>query len=752
MLGCAGVAAAGHELPFYPGYYPQEIRVEAVAPERAGPLLRKAELHAYVGGDPFAGKRDPADIGPAESLSGYLVVTFNPASRTVGSREARCESGARIANALAASRDAFVAHPYPITPHDPDYLYHFDLIQARAKGGQPSGGPGSIAGLKIRAKGPLAERLLGARATATTSQWDAVVEEVTLDELLGSRRIALNGWLGPPWLKSGWFHAYLIHAAALSDPGDRQAVAGLHERLVTGAYGDIAEGVNLERALVTRLVAGCERAVAGYTLRRERYNTEFSQGVENAAWDSQSGLNSAVFIRTVKLKDFPWNGWLRLGISGKAAAAWNPIAGFSDPAGRLIWAALGDPALLPSPFAAGWVENRVAAASVAVEPAAGIPIPEDALRPEPGTGVPREVGKGRTAKARITYRVRASAFHDNTRMTAADAVYAYIFAARWGSRAPGGAEADAAVEASTTLARRSLAGFQLVRVDSEVKKWGDMTFTYVVPVVDVYLDAAGAPEQLAALAPPWSPVPWHVMVLMEEAVKRGVAAFSADESRRRNVRWLDLARDAKVKDALAPLLDGFARDAYVPESLRRFVAADEAQTRWTALKEFYRRRGHFLVTAGPYQLAKWTDGGAVLDVFRDFSNPMGVGTFDRFAIPRRAYISRIIQRGDRLEIQPEIERVEKFLRSYRLVREALGARGADEDASDVPVCRYAVVAADGTVAAAGISREVQGHRLIVSPRGRLKPGTYTALVALSLGDNDVAPEVATAPYRIEGTP
>jgi hypothetical protein len=29
------------------------------------------------------------------------------------------------------------------------------------------------------------------------------------------------------------------------------------------------------------------------------------------------------------------------------------------------------------------------------------------------------------------------------------------------------------------------------------------------------------PEQDAVLAPPWSTLPWHLMVLMEEAVGRG---------------------------------------------------------------------------------------------------------------------------------------------------------------------------------------------------------------------------------------
>ncbi len=60
-----------------------------------------------------------------------------------------------------------------------------------------------------------------------------------------------------------------------------------------------------------------------------------------------SGFNSPIFLRTVKLKDFPWNGWLALGIDARPAAAWNPIGGFTDPFGRLMWFALGDPAADP---------------------------------------------------------------------------------------------------------------------------------------------------------------------------------------------------------------------------------------------------------------------------------------------------------------------------------------------------------------------------------------------------------------------
>ncbi|HYS93478.1 MAG TPA: hypothetical protein VEL48_08610, partial [Candidatus Acidoferrales bacterium] len=610
---------------------------------------------------------------------------------------------------------------------------------------------GSGVALRVQTKGPLAERLVKAPARSA-KDWDATVEEIDAEGLLAAHGLSLGGWLGPPWLKDGWFHAYLLDARAPSDTAGRQALDALYRRLVTGAYDSPTTRIELERQLVSRLTAGCERVVLGYTVRREYFNAEFSQGVENISWDSQTGFNSAIFLRTVKLKDFPWNGWLRLGMATKAAAAWNPIAGFSDPAGRLLWAALGDPALLPSPYGAGWVPNRVRIATVTRPPTSEVEIPSDALIPEPGTGLLREVGKGRSARARVTFRLVASAFHDSTRMTPADAVYAYSFAYRWGAKG-GGGSVDPALEAATAQIREGLAGFRVLKVDTEVNRYSDVTFTYVVPVIEVYLNIGGLePERLAALAPPWSPVPWHVLALMDEAAKRGLAAFSPGEAKRRGVPWLDLARDAKTKEALAALVGGFAAQAWIPPALKQLVTADEAQTRWTALKNFYARRGHFLVTSGSYLLEKWSERGVILQVFRDITNPNGVGTYDRFSIPRRAFVARLAARGDRLEIFPEIERVESFLREYRIVREPLGKPVSDEDPASVPVCRYVIVGADGGVADAGLSREREGARLVVNLKGRLKPGAYTALVALALRENWVNPEVAVAQFRVDAAP
>ena len=147
----------------------------------------------------------------------------------------------------------------------------------------------------------------------------------------------MNGWLAPPWLRTGWFHAERLLARCGRRPGAQAARRNpISQRLTAGDFSGLVERINLERDLVTALTGGCRKMVAGYTVKREYVNVEYSAGIENIGYDAIEGLHSPIFIRTVKLKDFPWNGWLALGIGGAPAAAWNPIGGMTDPFGRLM--------------------------------------------------------------------------------------------------------------------------------------------------------------------------------------------------------------------------------------------------------------------------------------------------------------------------------------------------------------------------------------------------------------------------------
>jgi hypothetical protein len=351
-------ADAGHEMPIYPSYYPQEIRIEPMDHATAAQAIREGRIQAYVGSKPAFAAEPGNTVRAVETLGAFLVVDVNPASALAGKDGTGCAIAETVVGALATSRDGFRFHPYPVNGFHAGYLHHFDRA-ARAKGRylEPSGVVPE--GLVVRTEGALAEALVGGRWPGAAATWDATVREIDLDRLLSGRRLSMNGWLGPPWLKQGWFHAYLLLAETLPDRAAKDRAEALLDRLESGAFDGEAEGINLERDLIELLTGNCWRTLAGYRVRREYYSAEYSRGVENIAVDSHAGFNSAIFVRTVKLKDFPWNGWLALGIDGAPKAAWNPVAGFTDAAGRLIWWALGDPALFPEPYNAGWTLNRI---------------------------------------------------------------------------------------------------------------------------------------------------------------------------------------------------------------------------------------------------------------------------------------------------------------------------------------------------------------------------------------------------------
>jgi hypothetical protein len=362
-------AEAGHELPYYPSFYPQEIRIETMDAKAAAASLGDNALHAYIGETPFFEGQPPAHVRAVASLGSYLVVTFNPAATLVQDRQNRCALARQILTTLAAGDAAYVFYPYPITPYHWDYLHHFDLVQAlTAKYQQRSADGQAAAELPpgIRVRGAIARG--HASWQTATDEWDATIEEIDVRDLLASHTVGLNGWLGPPWLKEGWFHAYLLLADTIRDEARRLRIDAMYQRLIRGVYAGLEEKLNLERTFVALLRQGCERVVIGYTVRREFFNAEYSGGIENIAYDAITGLHSPIFLRTVKLKDLPWNGWLRLGVDSKPSAAWNPIGGFTDTVGRLLWYAVGDLALFPAPYSGSWMLDRIADYQSTIKP------------------------------------------------------------------------------------------------------------------------------------------------------------------------------------------------------------------------------------------------------------------------------------------------------------------------------------------------------------------------------------------------
>ncbi|HEY8872592.1 MAG TPA: hypothetical protein VIM52_06150, partial [Stellaceae bacterium] len=381
-------------------------------------------------------------------------------------------------------------------------------------------------------------------------------------------------------------------------------------------------------------------------------------------------------------------------------------------------------------------------------------IPEDALLPEPATGRLQPVGPGRSARLKLSYRVLGSAFHDGTRTTEADLLYAYMFAYRWGSRGDAAGQYDPSVAAATAPLRQRLRAVRITGVDTASKSFrvADVNFIRELFAVEIYADMTPSdPEEDAVFAPPWSTLPWHLMVLMEEAASRGWAAFSHEEAARRGIEWLDLVRSDALKTRLAGLVDEFGREGFRPATLEKLVSESEARKRWAALAAFHRAHGHFLVTNGPYQLKAWSGESATLDVFRDLSYPLGVGSFDTYAIPRRGYVAKVERREHGLRISAEIEIVMKFMRDYEIVRQPMDFVDATVRKRAAPECRYAVMDSAGRVALVGTALPGDDLTFAVELDDRLAPGRYTVMAQIVVNGNAMNPEIERIPVVIGAT-
>jgi hypothetical protein len=374
--------------------------------------------------------------------------------------------------------------------------------------------------------------------------------------------------------------------------------------------------------------------------------------------------------------------------------------------------------------------------------AAAVNVPAEALLPEPGSGRLLPVGPGKNAAVGLTYGAMTSRFHDGTPMTAADLLYAVAFAYRWSPQ-------DPAIGAATAVLRRALKGVKYTGVDpnSQAIRFGDLTYARERLLVNVYLDAPATDGDFsAALALPWTSLPWHAIALMEEAVVRGWAAFSKDEAARRGVEWLDPVRSAPLKRRLEPLVEEFERAGYIPAALAGLVTPAEARARWTALRQYHAKYGHYLITNGPYVVKGWEEKAAVLEVIREADYPLGVGSYDSYAIPRRAAVVKADPAAEGLALAVEVDVVDRIMRDFRIVRRPLKDAVADIGQRAIPDCRFTVVDGGGGVVLAGTGRYRADGAIVLDLKDRLAPGRYTVFAALYPHGNTVNAEIRRIPY------
>ena len=101
---------------------------------------------------------------------------------------------------------------------------------------------------------------------------------------------------------------------------------------------------------------------------------------------------------------------------------------------------------------------------------ATIEMPADAVLPASENGVLNPVGPGQEVASKLTYRILGSAFHDGTKTSLADLLYAYAFAYRWGNRSnEADTEYDSFIDAATAELRRDLKGVRITGTDANLE-------------------------------------------------------------------------------------------------------------------------------------------------------------------------------------------------------------------------------------------------------------------------------------------
>ena len=154
------------------------------------------------------------------------------------------------------------------------------------------------------------------------------------------------------------------------------------------------------------------------------------------------------------------------------------------------------------------------------------------------------------------------------------------------------------------------------------------------------------------------------------------------------------------------------------------------------------------MTNGPYKLKSWSADSVTLEAFRDLTYPLGVGSYDAYAIPRRGFVTGTRWEGDRLVLSGDIEIVDKFQRSYRLVRTPLKSVPAEVLRRAAPECRYIVTDENDRVVLSEVAPLGAEANFHIDFKGRLPPGRYTLAAVIAVNGNVMNAEIKRIPVVV----
>ena len=308
----------------------RSIRLTIRTRSRSGRFLRSAPQALRKAQDPGLCRARAASPARRRTQSGRRIarVVRGRSRQSAISAVARTSDRPvprKCGRARAVAKDDFVLHPYPVTPFHGDYLHHADLAAAaKTRFSRALGAAGATSRSRRRGSaGANAIPMVRAPPTGTPRSPRSTPPNSRPHDTRGERlaRAALG--------RTGWFHAERLLADAVSDPAAKTRRADLR-RLRAGDFNG-SRGAHQSRARSRRLAhGGCRTIVAGYTVKREYVNVEFSAGIENIGLRLHRGPAVADVHPHGEAQGLSVERLAHARHRSRARAAWNPIGGLTD--------------------------------------------------------------------------------------------------------------------------------------------------------------------------------------------------------------------------------------------------------------------------------------------------------------------------------------------------------------------------------------------------------------------------------------
>jgi peptide/nickel transport system substrate-binding protein len=363
---------------------------------------------------------------------------------------------------------------------------------------------------------------------------------------------------------------------------------------------------------------------------------------------SGSIYGSSLWAPTLKYAD-QVGGSVTIGMPSIMTQPWNPPEGTNWVYDMMPIRGMSSWAVIPDPFTGLNLPNRLTKAEVTVETglpvaasgdwvtlefADSIEVPGDAWSDWDAENqvfitASERFTETQLAKAKVVMYYEDDLFdkmtwHDGSPVTVADMVMYMIM------------QFDRSKEASPLYDEGTVPAFESFM--SSFKGWkiaseNPLVIEYYTDVYD--LDADNMVTNARAAWPVYGngvEAPWDTVALGNLVEANGEAAYSADKADANEVEEMSYIAGPSL-EFLKTALDTVEAEGTIPfePTLGQYISADEAAARYANLQEWYRRRGHFWVSAGPFYLEKAfpVEGTLILQRYEQF--PDMADKWDRFS-------------------------------------------------------------------------------------------------------------------------